>query len=197
MKTLAAVICFSALVIAFSACSSSDKDSVKQAQEQNKNSAIDEGISVFLTEAADARLMDIEQGKLAKAKATSPEVKKYGERMIADQTKLLHEIRVLAASKNIVLPSTLSNRKADELEELNEKEGEAFDKKFLRMMVSDHKRDVREFEKATDFGDKDVRKFASSYLPLIEAHLDQVRELEDATKAKLSEHDDEADDNKK
>jgi putative membrane protein len=174
-------------VLLLQRCTSSEKDSVKQAQEQNQNSAIDNDISEFLTKAADARMMDIEQGKLASARGTTPEIKQYGERMIKDQTKLLHEIRVLAASKNIALPATLSEDKADGLEDLREKEADAFDKKFIRMMTIDHKRDVREFEDATEFKDRDVQKFATTYLPLIEAHLEQVQELKDKTKAELSE----------
>jgi putative membrane protein len=184
MKYTAATLISLALL---TACSPSDKDSVKQAQEQNQNSAIDEEISEFLTEAADARMMDIEQGKLAKTKGTTQEVRQYGERMITDQTKLLHELRVLAAAKNIVLPSTLSEEKADGLEDLQEKEGEEFDEKFIRMMTIDHKRDVREFENASDFKDRDIQKFASSYLPLIEAHLDQIRELKESAQSELSE----------
>jgi putative membrane protein len=172
------------IILMASACSS-DKDSVKQAKEQNQNSAIDEDISAFLTEAADARLMDIEEGKLAKARGTTSEIRQYGERMITDQTKLLHEIRILAASKNIVLPNVLSNEKEDDLKDLREKQGEAFDKAFIRMITTDHKRDVREFEKATDFKDRDIQKFASSYLPLIESHLDEIKKVRDDV---ISEH---------
>jgi putative membrane protein len=177
MKTLAAILCSLSLGLYLSACSSSDRDSVKQAQEQNQNSAIDEDISKFLTEAADARMMDIEEGKLAKERGTTPEIRQYGEWMITDQSRLLKELRVLAASKNIVLPNTLSNEKADGLEDLKEKEGEDFDDKFIKMITQDHKRDVDEFEDATDFKDKDVKKFAETNLPLIQSHLDKIQQI--------------------
>jgi putative membrane protein len=185
MKTVATILFGTVLIL--SGCSSSEKDSVKQAQEQNQNSAIDEDISKFLTEAADARMMGIEQGKLAKERATNASLRKYGERMISDQTKLLHEIRVLAASKNIVLPTTLSNDKADGLEDLKEKEGEDFDDKFLKMMRLDHKRDVNKFEDAMDFKDKDVKQFASNYLPVIESHLASLEEIQDSKDGEITE----------
>lgn len=156
---------------------SSGKDSVSIAQEQNNNAAIDEDISKFLTNAADARMMDLEEGKLAKELGTTPAVRQYGELMITDQTKLLHDIKVLAASKNITLPSTLSNKKRDGLEDLKEEKGEEFDEQFIKMMKIDHKRDVEEFEDAKDFKDKDVKKFATQYLPLIESHLDKIKLL--------------------
>jgi putative membrane protein len=158
------------------------EDSVKQAQLQNINSAIDEKISVFLTEAADGRMIDIEEGKLAKSRGTSSEIRKYGERMVNDQTRLLHEIRVLAAAKNITLPNAMSNDNKNSLKDLHGEEGDDFDEKFVRIMIRDHKHDIREFEKASDFKDKDVRQFASQYLPLIESHLNQIEEIKENPK---------------
>jgi putative membrane protein len=160
-------------------CGPSEKDSVAQAQELNQNSAIDEDISKFLTEAADARMMGVEQGKLAMAKGTTPAIKQYGEWMVNDQTRMLKEIRVLAASKNIMLPNSLSNKKADGLKDLKEKEGQDFDDKFIKMMTTDHKRDVNEFDDATDFKDKDVQKFAATYLPIVESHLEKIKAVEE------------------
>lgn len=160
-------------------CSSSENDSVKQAHQQNVNSAIDEDISEFLTKAADARMTNIEQGKLAKSQGTTAAIKQYGEKMVTDQTKLLHELRVLAASKNIMLPNVISNDKKDDLEDLREEQGEEFNEAFVKMITIDHKRDVRAFEKATDFKDKDVQKFANAYLPVFESHLDQIQRIKD------------------
>jgi putative membrane protein len=170
-----------ALTVLVTACTSSENDSVKQAHEQNLNSAIDKDISKFMTEAADARMMDIEEGRLAAEKGTRAEIKQYGQLMVQDQTKMLKELRMLAASKNMVLPNTLSNEKADGLADLREKTGEEFDKKFVKMITGDHKRDVDDFDDATGFNDKDVRKFAERYLPLVQSHLDKIREIKEKT----------------
>lgn len=178
MKTTL-VITLISIILFVSSCGSSEKDSVKQAQTANQNSAIDEDISKFLTEAADARMMGVEQGKLAMTKGTTPAIKQYGEWMVTDQTRILKQLRVLAASKNISLPNTLSDKKADGLEDLKEREGEEFDEKFIKMMTIDHKRDVDDFEDATDYKDKDVQKFASTNLPIIESHLAKIKALKD------------------
>src|SRR5688572_33066010 len=87
MKTIAAISLGLISSWMICSCSSSETDSVKQAQKQNQNSAIDEDISEFLTEAADARMMDLEQGKLAKERGTTAAIRQYGEWMITDQTK--------------------------------------------------------------------------------------------------------------
>lgn len=182
MKKIIGSLLLATLAWAVTSCNNKE-DSVKQAQQQNINSAIDEKISVFLTEAADGRMMDIEEGKLAKTRSTTNEIRKYGERMVNDQTRLLHEIRVLAASKNITLPNAMSNDKKNSLKDLHAEEGDDFDEKFVRMMIRDHKHDVKEFEKASDFKDRDVRQFASRYLPLIESHLDQIEEIKEKPKS--------------
>ena len=186
MKTAAHTVLIFLSVLFFS-CSNSGNDSVREAHEKNINSAIDEDISEFMTEAADARMMNIEQGKLAMERGTSAAVKQYGEWMVNDQTKLLQDLRMLAASKNITLPATISNKKAKGLENLKKKEGEAFDEQFIEMMRNDHRRDVRDFDDATDFRDKDVQKFATTYLPVIQSHLDKIRHLEAGESGNVTE----------
>lgn len=176
MRTTTTFI-IAALAFLSSACNS-EKDSVKQAQEQNQNSAIDKDISEFMTEAADARMMDIEMGKLAMEKGTTAAIKQYGQLMITEQTKMLQDLRVLAASKNIILPNKLSDKSAGTLEDLKEKSGVEFDDEFMERMKKDHKDDVDEFDDATDFADRDVKKFAETYVPVVESHLDKIREIE-------------------
>jgi putative membrane protein len=167
-------------IIMLTACSTNQNDSVKQAHDKNLNASIDENISKFLTEAADARMMDIEEGKLAAQKGTNDLIKNYGEKMVTDNTRLLKELRVLAATKNITLPVTLSNEKADGLEDLKSEEGKDFDEQFINMMRRDHRRDVDAFEDASDFKDQDVRSFASKNLPLLESHLAMLEQVEDS-----------------
>jgi putative membrane protein len=176
-SSIAATLCLFLLA----GCSSKENDSVKQAHEKNLNAAIDEKISKFMTEATDARMMDIEEGKLAMQKGTNDLIQNYGQRMVTDNTKLLKELRALAAAKNITLPQRLSNKKADGLEDLREKEGKDFDRKFIKMMRIDHKRDVDEFDDAVEeLKDQDVKSFAGRNLATIESHLAMLEQVEDS-----------------
>src|SRR5205085_12471469 len=124
----------------------------------NLKSANDNDSAKVMTEEEDARMMHIEEGKLAADNGTRAEIKQYGQLIVQDQTEMLKELRMLAASKTMVLPNTLSNEKADGLADLREKTGEEFDEKFVKMITVDHKRDVDDFDDATGFNDKDVRK---------------------------------------
>lgn len=178
MRTLIAMVL---VVFMLTGCRSSgnmtEDDSVVRAQEQNAAASIDESISDFLTEQADARMMDMEEGKLARERGTNEDVRRYGRWMVDDQTILLKEIRKLAKSKKVKLPVKLSAEKQDGLAELTEKNGDEFDKKFLKMITIDHRRDVRKFKNAVTLKDKDVSDFASKYLPTIESHLAEAQRI--------------------
>ena len=161
-----------------------ESDPVKQAHSANRAKAeknmVDKKVAEFLVRAADARLMDTREGKLAIHKGTTKTIQQYGWTMVKDQALLLEKIRVLADSRNISLPVTISDEKQDGYDKLAEKEGKEFNDKFIKMMVLDHKRDVRLFENATDLNDPEITDFAKSFLPMIQEHLDTINRIKEA-----------------
>ena len=131
----------------------------------------------FLIEVAEGRVMDLEQGKTAEQRATFKELKQYGALMVKDQSKMLIDLEKIAKRKNFALPRSLGSEKSDALSDLRKVHGEAFDKKFTRMMMIDHKRDIKKLERATQYGDADIKVFATKYLPVVQSHLDQIKAL--------------------
>ena len=134
-------------------------------------------IKTFLCEMTDARMMDIEEGKVAAERGTIKEVKDYGNLMIKDQNYLLDELKKFAKTKNITLPTKISDEKLNGLKDLKEKSGKDLDKKFLKMISIDHKRDVRKFKKATEIDDQETKVFAKKHLPMIKSHLKKVCQI--------------------
>jgi len=171
------ILLFTVTLAGICGCATSDRDNVDKAQKINAQKVTSEDVSEFLTEAADARMMGIEEGKLAREHATSKAIQEYGEWMIRDQKKLLAEIKKLAAEKEIELPQTISEDKQDGLEDLKKKRDRDFDRKFYRMMKIDHKRDLKEFEEATKLNDAEVADFAAKYTPVIKAHLEHLKNI--------------------
>ena len=137
----------------------------------------DEFVTAFITEMAEARLMDLEEGKIAQQRSTTKDLKSYGTLMVKDQTEMLREIKKLAVLKNVSLSNELGPDKAEGLKDLKEVHGKSFDKKFIKMMTIDHKRDMKKFERATRSSDADVQVFATRYLPYIQSHLERIRAL--------------------
>lgn len=138
-----------------------------------------EKTKTFLTEMTDARLMDREEGRQAVKKGTKQEIRNYGQLMIEQQTYLLNELQKFAATKNIKLPTEISQKKQNALNDLKEKSGTDFDKKFIKMICIDHKRDVRKFKKASKCDESGVSTFASKHLPMIESHLQKIEKIKE------------------
>src|SRR5688572_26895608 len=67
----------------------------------------------FIIEQLDARIMDIEEGKLAILKGTNEPIQLYGEWMQQDNQQMKKELQALAIQKNISIPTRLSNEKAE------------------------------------------------------------------------------------
>jgi hypothetical protein len=48
------------------------------------------------------------------------------------------------------------------------------------MMTIDHRRDVNDFDKATELKDADIKQFASTYLTTVKSHLERIKILEES-----------------
>lgn len=134
-------------------------------------------IEAFIHELSEARIMDREEGKLAAQRGTNRPLKDYGMMMIEDQTRMLQELQKIASSKNVEIASELGRKKTVGLSDLHGLHGKEFDSKFIRMMIIDHKRDIRKLEKATKSSDADIQVFATKYLPVVKNHLTRIEDI--------------------
>ncbi|MXV52724.1 DUF4142 domain-containing protein [Pedobacter sp. HMF7647] len=158
------------------------KDSVESAEAVNDSTAnVKEDDSEFMTKAASGGMLEVELGKLAQEKGASSRVKNFGAMMVKDHTKAGDELQVLAKTKNVTLPQTLGKDHQDMFDKLKNEKGIDFDKEYMKMMVSDHKEDIEEFNDAAKEGkDADVKAFASKTLPVLTMHLDSAKAINDA-----------------
>src|SRR3954470_9759205 len=89
-----------ALVVAFTSCDSkkNQDDSKEIAEDQNDKKLEDSDTkkdAEFAVDAADGGLYEVQMGTLALTKATSPEVKKFGQMMVDDHSKANTELKGL------------------------------------------------------------------------------------------------------
>lgn len=180
-----------ALLFVF-ACNTDQKqeDSVEVAEEKNeqktdtmRKSGQMEDDNEFLVKAASGGLMEVQLGEMAAKQATTSVVKKFGQMMAKDHSQVNDELKSLAASKNITIPTTPGEDHMDHINKMRDKKGTDFDKDYISLMVDDHKEDVFDFEKAAqDAKDPDVRAFAAKYVPTLKSHLEQARAVKDSLK---------------
>jgi putative membrane protein len=143
----------------------------------DNDNTTDEVLTDFLVEMTQARILELEQGKTATQRATTRPLKDYGSLIVNDQSEMLASLKKLAGRKKIDIPTELESERLEALADLKKVHGESFDKKFIKRMIADHKRDVKKLERATRSGDADLQVFATRYLPVVQSHLDQARAL--------------------
>ena len=132
----------------------------------------------FVKDAAQGGMAEVELGQLAAEKASSDDVKKFGQRMVDDHSKANEDLKQLATKKGVHVPQQLSAKDKATKARLSKLSGEQFDKAYMANMVRDHKKDVAEFRRETESAkDPDVKNFAASTLPTLEDHLKQAQSL--------------------
>jgi len=130
----------------------------------------------FVKEAAIGGMAEVELGRLAADKASSADVKKFGQRMVDDHSKANDELKMVAMNKNITLPTAVDAKHKATEDRLSKLSGDAFDRAYMREMVADHVKDVAAFKRESQAGrDADVKAFATKTLPTLQDHLQMAR----------------------
>ena len=132
----------------------------------------------FIRDAAQGGMAEVELGKLATERASSDDVKKFGQRMVDDHTKAGDQLKQVASGEGVQLPQGLSVKDKLTKERLSKLSGEQFDKAYMADMVKDHTQDVADFQRESQSGkDPVVKDFASQTLPTLQDHLKQAKEI--------------------
>jgi putative membrane protein len=140
----------------------------------------------FASAAAAGGAAEVKFGKLAEEKASDPAVKAFGKRMVDDHSKAGEQLKEVAQSENMSLPSNMKAQDRAQYERLSKLSGAEFDRAYMQMMVKDHEEDVAEFKKEAASGkNAALKNFAAQTLPTLEEHLKQARDLAANRKASM------------
>ena len=154
------------------------------AQRSTATSQLAGADQAFIKEAATGGLMEVELGKLATEKASSPDVKQFGQRMVDDHGKANQELSTIAQQKNVQVPTELTGKAKGDYDRLSKLSGEQFDRAYMQLMVRDHRKDVSDFRKqSTSAKDADVKSFVSQTLPTLEEHLKMAEQTQSSLNA--------------
>ena len=137
----------------------------------------------FLEDASRGGMEEVQLGQLATQKAANPAVRDFGQRMVNDHNKANDELRQLSAQKGAALPTQISHLENFRVEHLQKLSGADFDQAYVKDMVKDHRKDVKDFESAAkDLSDPDLRAWAQKTLPVLQQHLQAAENLEATVK---------------
>jgi putative membrane protein len=143
-----------------------------------KSGSLNVSDKTFIKKAAQGGMAEVQLGQLATDKGSNDEVKKFGQRMVDDHSKANDQLKQLAASKGVELPTSLNSKDEATKNRLSKLSGNAFDRAYMQDMVKDHTQDVSEFKKASQTAkDPDVKSWASETLPTLEDHLKTAKSV--------------------
>ncbi|WP_069660495.1 DUF4142 domain-containing protein [Arcticibacter eurypsychrophilus] len=182
MKKLSPVLLFVALIV--TSCSNNSSSTNQEGSDSTaQNSSLDRKDTKFLNKAANSSMMEFELSKMALAKSRNERIKSFSSMLMNDHTNAEEELRTIASQKGLTLPTSLSAGSMKEVDKLQTKEGVQFDKDFIKVVLSSHRKAVRDFKEATeDTEDSDVKDFASRTLPILNMHLDSANAINKVVK---------------
>ena len=156
--------------------SNADADSVMS--DTAATARVDEDGKKFIDEVLNSGAMEVELGKLAQAQASNPRVKAFGAMMVNDHTAVGDELKALAAAKNMMSVQVMESGHIDEIANLKKEKGVDFDKKYIKIMLSMHRKDIDRFEDMAEEDDHpDLNAFAAKHLPKLKMHLDSAKAI--------------------
>src|SRR5215471_18122090 len=138
------------------------------AQEQAKS---DPTAQSFLKEAARGGMMEVTLGQMAADKAHNEAVKNFGLRMIKDHGQANEELKNLAKSEDVSLPSDMGSEGKELQQRLQKLSGAEFEQAYMQEMLKDHKKDIEAFNQEAQNGkDPEVKNWAAKTLPTLREH---------------------------
>jgi len=137
----------------------------------------------FAADAARGGMEEVQLGQIAQQKGVNQSVREFGQRMATDHARANDELKQLITSKGAMLPTELSHHERSTIDDLQNASGADFDKTYAKDMVKDHKKDVKEFQKASkDLNDPDLKAWAQKTSATLEEHLRMAQDMENSVK---------------
>jgi len=132
----------------------------------------------FATTAAQSGLAEVQAGQLASQRATSPQVKQYGQKLVTDHSQANDQLQQIAQQDNLTLPTQPSAFEHAQGQRLTGLSGSEFDKAFVTGEVRDHEQAIALFQREAQSGrDPALKDFAQKSLPMLRQHLQMALSL--------------------
>jgi putative membrane protein len=134
----------------------------------------------FVMKAAICGMHEVELGQIAQANASSPDVKKFGERMVIDHKKAHEELKTVAAKASIPVPDKVTADKQKEADNFRNLKGNEFDRAFMAHQVKEHEKAIEMLTKASkDLKNPGLKEFVEKTLPAIKEHHKIAKKIND------------------
>ncbi len=141
-------------------------------------SGADKVSEVFIRDAIQRNLAEIQLGQLAQDKAQTAEVKSYGQMLVTDQSASNEQAEEVAEQIGITVPTEPTVGQKAMYDQMSRLSGTAFDRAFVREMIAEHKMNIPRFQNEAKKTNDPVADFANQTLPILKKHLDAAQKLQ-------------------
>jgi putative membrane protein len=139
--------------------------------------AQDKASQKFLKEAIEGNLAEVQMGQLAQKNGSSDSVRSYGQMLEKDHSEAGKKASAVAGGMAVTPPTAPNAQQKATYDRMAKLTGAAFDREFARHMVDDHKKDIKEYEKAAKSSDA-AGAYAKEALPTLRKHLQAAQGLD-------------------
>lgn len=132
---------------------------------------------VYIAQAANSDLYEIQAGELAVKNGQSQQVKDFGGMMVADHTRSSQEMTALVDQGDfaVPVPTRLDAEHQGMLDRLNQASGEAFDREYMSQQMTAHRKALALHQNYAQSGDNaELKAFAAKAAPVVQKHHDML-----------------------
>ena len=134
--------------------------------------------TTLLRKLAQGNLAEIDAGKLATEKASDQAVKDFGQHMVKDHSKNESELKDLAKSWGVDLPTAPDSEHSAAKAKLESASARSFDSQYMKDQVQDHEKDVKLLQDGIHSAENpSVREFAQQTLQVVQHHLSMAKQV--------------------
>ncbi|HET6807119.1 MAG TPA: DUF4142 domain-containing protein [Frateuria sp.] len=134
--------------------------------------------TAFMKKVASDGMAEVQICQLALRQSNDAQLKQVAQRLMDDHTQANQQLQQIAQSEGVSLPAELMPEDQQKVQKLQGKSGKAFDKQWIQMNLTDHRKDIKLFSMAgKELKDQPTRQFAQETLPKLKTHLQLVEQL--------------------
>ena len=135
----------------------------------------------FMQKAATGGLAEVSLGQQVSPAAKNADAKSFADKMVTDHGKANDELKQLASTKGVSLPTDTDQEHKDAAQKVMSAKN--VDKAYMDEMVKDHDKDVKEFEDASKSEkDADLKAWIDKTLPVLKEHQKMAHDIKSKMK---------------
>jgi putative membrane protein len=131
----------------------------------------------FLKKALEGDNSEMALGQMAEQRGASAGVRDFGRMLHDDHAAAKAKALPVAQEHGVPDTADMAPEAKAEAQKLKGLSGPAFDREFVRYMVTDHKKDIADFQKQARHGDRQTASLARETLPDLRKHLKTAQQL--------------------